>query len=422
MKSILPNFFSKFVAIILVATAVIAPFSQFIETQVGGKEALRASKDILVYVALLFLFFYAKRKKSHDLKALLGSKLNQLVVAYGALNTVYIFVGSASVQSRMAGLLFNTRFLVWFALLQLIYVLFGENIHRNYRRIFEWIGMGLVIFALIQIFILPADFFSFLGYEYSSGLSYQTVDNDPNLPRFSATTRGPNELGAFLVIYSSWLCFKLIKNKTKEFKRLGIILASIIALYFTYSRSAALGLVVSVALMSLNVFSKKQILFVCVAAALLAAGTLLTINQSQTLQRIVFHDENNSEQVDSNERRLIEFSEAIEEISDQPLGYGLGSSGPASFYGEEPSVPDNYYLQIAIEIGVLGLTLFISIVVLLLLNLRQHDSVLFASGVALSVIAFFNHLWADDLIAYTWWGLVAFSIASSRHKLLSSAS
>ena len=139
---------------------------------------------------------------------------------------------------------------------------------------------------------------------------------------------------------------------------------------------------------------------------------------------------------------------AINTIMENPLGLGLGTAGPASnrvsdacvylpedgdaswavghpelcvFLGDEqvqpeapckcPLLPENWYLQIGVELGVVGFIIFIAFVLLVLLRLRRQTTPLavgvFAAFVGVSVAALFLHAWESSAVAYTLWVLAA---------------
>ena len=54
------------------------------------------------------------------------------------------------------------------------------------------------------------------------------------------------------------------------------------------------------------------------------------------------------------------FKEGTQKLIAQPLGYGLGTAGPASVHFEK-FLPENWYLQIGLEIGIAGLVIFLGI-------------------------------------------------------------
>ncbi len=72
-------------------------------------------------------------------------------------------------------------------------------------------------------------------------------------------------------------------------------------------------------------------------------------------------------------------------------------------------VSENYYLQLALETGLLGLALFLAatfnLAVVLARSPEPIMSALLAAFIGLSLAGLFTHVWANDAVAYSWWGL-----------------
>jgi hypothetical protein len=124
------------------------------------------------------------------------------------------------------------------------------------------------------------------------------------------------------------------------------------------------------------------------------------------------------------------------DVLSHPLGLGLGTSGSAAEKlaleaGRSPSStyqPDNYYVKMALELGPLGLWLFVSIILSAVLStlwasrvLRGADAAL-ALGVSASVVAMIvastvaTYLEIFPLDVYFWLLLGVVGCAVSQHK------
>jgi hypothetical protein len=149
----------------------------------------------------------------------------------------------------------------------------------------------------------------------------------------------------------------------------------------------------------------------------------------------------------SNSNHLARPLEAIEVMKENPLGLGLGTAGPASnrvsdacvhlpegsdaswasdrpdlcvFTGDIqvqphgrvcncPLLPENWYLQMGVEMGILGFVLFITLIIFVLLRLRSSPYALLPF-VGISIAALFLHAWEGSAVAYTTWILAAVSL------------
>jgi O-antigen ligase len=206
--------------------------------------------------------------------------------------------------------------------------------------------------------------------------------------------------------------------------------ASSLVLLFTYSRSAWLGAIVALALLVwyfLPNSLRKMALLLAVVAVLAGAGGISQLRHNDTVQNTVFHsDENSAAYVSSNAARSSAMTEGLREVWQQPFGRGPGTAGPASYRNfSAPRIAENYYIQLAQEVGVVGLALFVAINLLLVNELwrRRRDPlalVLLASLVGITLVNMLSHAWADDTLAVLWWGLagVAMSLPASKNAIL----
>jgi hypothetical protein len=156
---------------------------------------------------------------------------------------------------------------------------------------------------------------------------------------------------------------------------------------------------------------RKRLLFIGGLAILVGISVLVLSWQSDFVQNTILHqDPGEGMSINSNEAHWQSNKIAIEGVIDNPLGGGPGSAGPASFYTSPTKISENYFLQIAQELGVLGLVIFVAINYLVAkkLWLQKKDSfskVLLASFIGITVAGLFLHTWANEEMAITWWGL-----------------
>lgn len=127
----------------------------------------------------------------------------------------------------------------------------------------------------------------------------------------------------------------------------------------------------------------------------------------------------------STQDHLVATHQGIKEAVQHPFGLGLGSAGPASFYSRNDSrIAENYYVQIAQEVGVLGLFIFMAIIIgvgarlykLAVYEKRDDALSAFAALIGISIVALLLHAWADEATAYVWWGLAALTLYSNRQR------
>jgi hypothetical protein len=101
----------------------------------------------------------------------------------------------------------------------------------------------------------------------------------------------------------------------------------------------------------------------------------------------------------------------LSDIKERPLfGCGAGCAGPASVRNANGAkISENFFIQTAQEGGMVALILqsaiFLYIGILLFKSNTSNSKALLASLIGISIVGIFAHSWADDTIAYLWWGL-----------------
>lgn len=199
-------------------------------------------------------------------------------------------------------------------------------------------------------------------------------------------------------------------------------------MFFSFSRSAWLGTVVSlgvVGFLSLTNKRSRTLLLYGVSFGMLSFLGLVYIGQNNDfIQNTIFHsDEKSRSAVSSNENRQSGIVAGLKDVYRHPLGQGAGSAGPASARNDRPAkISENYYIQIAQEVGIFGLITLIAINIFVAMNLykKRNDTlalILFASLCGITVINMVSHGWMDDTLSLLWWGLAGIALSErAAHK------
>jgi hypothetical protein len=165
---------------------------------------------------------------------------------------------------------------------------------------------------------------------------------------------------------------------------------------------------------------RTQLAILMAGLALLAVPAAL----STGLARRVAGATNNSDQ--SSAGHVSAFWSGVHSIEANPLGLGLGTSaGVGQRFAAQDSevvIPENDYLEVGIELGVVPMLLFAVLTVALVLNLRaaarrRPDAVIagaWAAAAGLAVAAWFLQTWLDFSVAWTVWGLAGAALGASR--------
>lgn len=400
-----------------------APISVGLGTLWPGVDLLIKSwKEILMLVAgIIVLFILFKTKKMRLLR-------DPIIIAIGVYAGLHLlllaFAPQGSVAS-IAGLAIDLRYLLFFGL---VYI--ALRLYPNYRKLFIKVAIAgaliVLIFALLQVFVLPHDILKYLGYNADTISPYLTIDLNHDFIRINSTLRGPNPLGAYAGIVLTLVVAFITRQKITKDKRLMAIVAvlsvgGLVALWASYSRSAMIGAIIAIiivlAIATFRKLSTKVWINTCLVLVAIACG-FIAIRNTDFVSNVILHENpNGGSSVTSNQDHISSLQDGMNDLIYQPMGAGIGSTGSASLFGNNPTVIENQYLFIAHEVGWLGLMLFISIFISILIklwSLRKDWLALgvFASGIGLAFIGLLLPLWVDDTVAIIWWGLAAVVVGS----------
>jgi hypothetical protein len=377
-------------------------------------------------VALILVGIIIWREKRTDI---LKEPLMVGLQIYAGLHVLSLVIFRNGLQASLAGLMIDLRYILFFTLVYLAVRLFPE-----FRRPFVRIGIiGAIVvvgFALLQVFILPADTLKYIGYNLHTIAPYLTVDQNHQYIRINSTLRGPNPLGAYAVIVLASLGAWLIGKKPKMVQHRALIvivllLGGVVALWASYSRSALIAVVVAgLVLLSVTVLPKlsRRAWIVAVVIVFAIVGGLVATSKTSLVSNVLLHENPaGGSLVSSNDGHLSSLQDGLLMIAREPLGSGIGSTGSASLMTNAPLIIENQYLFVAHEAGWLGLILFLMIFIGVMNRLWQLRTNwlalgIFASGLGLAIIGILLPVWVDDTVAIVWWGLAAFIIGGGEYE------
>ena len=418
----------------LALIVVLLPFHAFISTwggtTIGPLLVWKSWKELLLVPAVILSVFWVVVRPKVVL-ALYRENILGLIGLFGIFVLAYTSSGiqSNGEDAAFAGVAFDLRY---FAMFSLAYLLFRfgtfekKSIISLATKFLIVTGVGLAVLGILQVTVIPREFLTNFGYEkFTTIAPYLTIDEkSPELIRAFATLRGPNDYGAYLVMT---LAFALVCLSTYK-RKIGVGVVLLAGIFVSHSRSAYLAaavviglwLVTTIGIVRLKQYWKYWVLAI-LGLVLVASLSLV----SPTVRLIVFHSSENDTHL--TEGNLEDHGEAIvgtvDRVGDRPLGCGTGCSGPASYYGPNAKISENYYLQIAEQYGVVGLGIWLAIFVIVMLRLyavsRKSPAALalFIGGIGLSVIGVLLHVWADDPLSMTWWVLAGTVLGVSYSKL-----
>lgn len=414
------------------------PFHIFIATTLGSSLGVLGPLKVLKDVVLVFGFclLFGISLKQSWFKNWIKNWLVIVIVVYALHTLLLAAFRPTDIDAEILGITFNLRYLIFFLYAWLLTKwLPVVQLQKTALKVVFASALGVVSIGLIQYFILPIDFLAHFGYSKANGvLPSFLIDNKPDLVRIMSTIRDPNSLGSYLVIILSLLTARILQTKRKDRIRwYAFWLMSALALFLTFSRSALLGLGLSVAIfsslfiknkMNLSRTAIRNIIIIVVAMVGILAAGLFVMRDSYFVKNTVFHADERTVEESPNQKRLRFTEESIQMIKDVPVGYGPGTAGSASQQNniQGSRLTENYYLQLALEVGIVGLVLFLIIAVMVAINLLGQSHNLYAlallsSLAGLALTNMFLHIWSNEAVAYIWWGLAGLYYPMKNNKV-----
>jgi hypothetical protein len=385
------------------------------------KLIIKAWKEILILLSaiILFIILLMKGKISY----IYYDKLVVCLIAYIVLHILLITIFGGSVQQIIAGLMIDLRYIALFGVVYLA-VKFIPTLKKNILTTVSIAGSISLIFALLQLSVLPKDILASIGYNKDTIQPYLTVDRNHDFIRINGTLRGPNPLGALAATgFVFVLVYTLMKHRNRSIQKIiaaGILFCLSLVVWFSYSRSALGAVFISVtSAVILWHGSKMPKKFWLIGSSIILAmiSSLFFFRDTSFVQNTIFHNNpKDSNQINSDDAHVTSLGDGYQRMLDQPFGAGIGSTGSASYLSDQPLVIENQYLFIAHESGWLGLALFgaiISIIYRRLYKVRRHDWLAMAvlsSGVGLFAIGLVLPVFVDDTVSLVWWGLAGVAL------------
>lgn len=407
--------------------------STLIGANIGGLDFLKAAKDPIALFGFCLVFF--KSVNQPWFGKWLRDKLTITILIYALLTVILAIVKSTDLDAEILGLVYNLRFPMFFLYGWLLTMwLPAKTLAKQATSVVLISGFLVTMFGIFQYLLLPNDALTHLGFTKANGVFPAFfIDNKPDLERVMSTFRDPNSLGSYLIIIISLIGAKLLSAKrNQKLFWAGYGLAAGLCLFLTFSRSALLGLVVAGTTAVLLAGPKlarhrlfKPATLGLATLVILLAGGLLVARNTYVVKNVIFHADQSTVLEDPNQLRAKFAKQSVKDIANHPLGQGPGTAGLASIKNDQATkLNEDYYLQIGTEVGLLGLVLFAAILILTVLKLWPGRSdlitvALLASFAGLAVTNLLVHIWSNEAVAYTWWGLAGvYAISTKQSKSL----
>lgn len=343
----------------------------------GWREVIFLIIGIIVLLELLVRFWRERRLPHLDL-------LDWLIIAYFGLALIWLPFQINEPVRWLLGIRFDMMPLIFYVIIRHVPWPGREKLVRAALA-----AAGLVIiFGLLHALILPQDFLEYFGYsdyqgQYEAGTTVsacQYLEHTDRVCRATSTFGGPTRYGTYLLLVMGLLVpitaarnykFKILNNKFKipKYWPHALLILTAISAVLTFSRSIWIGL------FAMGIFAffwlvpnklKSKIIFgaAVIFVAVFFAWQITTLwNHAPSsfppkfITTIFVRDTSTSE-------HFYLTQQGIKTATTHPFGLGLGTSGPASVRFQK-SLTENWFVQIAVEMGVPGLLLFLAILFVL---------------------------------------------------------
>ncbi|HEY5267901.1 MAG TPA: O-antigen ligase family protein [Candidatus Saccharimonadales bacterium] len=400
---------------------LVLPFHEFLTTWLasnfGHINLFRVWKEIVLVLITPIVIYLAYINKGLK-KWLVKDRLITLIYLFTVIAIILGIVGyqqkHVNLAALGAGMIIDLRFFLIF-IITLVISQYTDFFKKYWKQILIYPALLVILFGITQLF-LPIDFLRHFGYGPNTIPAFQTVDQQLTFHRIQSTLRGANPLGAYLVLITPIFVFFSVRGLAT---RVVSSLLSLVALFFTYSRSAYIGLIVTIGIIfyylkfedhSFVTKYKKAVYYLLTGIILVVLAAFLILKNNSTFDNVFFHSSGNSKSsTSSNSVRLSSLTTNTKNMLEHPLGQGVGIAGPASTHNNHPAkIAENFYIQIGQETGVLGLAVFIAINIIVGYRLfKKRDDplslLLFASLIGITIINMISHAWADDTLSLLWW-------------------
>jgi O-antigen ligase len=243
--------------------------------------------------------------------------------------------------------------------------------------------------------------------------------------RAGSVLLSPLSLGFFLLLPLGVALRKIISSSSAGGLAYATATLSALAIVLTFTRSCLLGALVVVVVTFRQVGPRtagraRFVLFGLVAVVALAPTFFVSGGAARTRSAANGQDESALAHFD----RL---RDAPGQIARSPLGRGLGTVPGTGdrFHVAGTITSENSYLQVGVEMGVLGVVAFVFMLGLMYRALRRegrlrHDDLalgLLAVLAGLLVGGMFLHVWGTIPLPWTFWAGAAVAVGSTQPKL-----
>lgn len=411
-------------------------------------DLLRFWKEIVLIFLVIFLFFIQYKKQKYSLKNIYHKNtLLWLTTIFIACTALYMYFPFFELKAAsVLGFRYDAFFLI--SMIVGLYAGMLWELRYFLKMLFLSTFGILIVFLPWFIFWDISALANIFGYssEVSTYTTNTCISFAQNVEgwhaRFQATFWGPIRMSVFLTIvwslFTGWCLSSARFTKKQQYILLaGFGILILPAIFFSYSKTSILGALFTIAMFILltykYIYNRKitQKFYAALAGITFTPIALVAVFKWELFLHLwaVIN-------------RLDNLSKSLEMFFYNPIGYGLGIAGPASSLGQSIEsagnwqiatasvlsvhrfLPENWYVQILLEQGIVGFALFTSLIIFIWYRLmhlvktkKDYLSVWIATAYfALCFMALFTHAFEEAATSYILFLFIGIVLAESVHK------
>lgn len=349
--------------------------------------------------------------------------LDSAIFVYSAIALIWLIFQRGDFSQWLIGFRFDVFPFLFFLIVRRV-----EWTKKNMIITAALISAAVVMtFGIFQAVILPQDFLARFGYSTHQGsfrpdiaiAGCQYLEHTSSFCRAISTFGGPTRYGVYLMAIMGLLPPLLMK--AARIRKFAVILFSLALLNITltYSRSAWIGAVgmflffggfwMKEKIADGKIPKKTAFAILIFIPILILSGFLafknLNFNALPNLKTILIRETSTGEHAELLKR-------GAQTLFENPFGIGLGKAGPASLRYQK-FLTENWFLQIAVEMGVAGLLAFLAVLTLLSIKLLAQKNWagrgLFLSLLGISITGLFTHSFEETSAVLLLFGIAGIS-------------
>ncbi len=302
----------------------------------------------------------------------------------------------SSLYSIAVGIKYGFMFLrILFSAAFIGYTRRKDSVHK-YINLIPKIIASIIIWWLIRQMLkyIRPDFFMQIGY---GAIGDFIFGQEPPIyyrtgpwgePRLQWLFAWPNNYGYFLAAFFPLILAHYHKQKAKNHKlgRIIIIILTITSITLTLSRTALIGSVLGATLLYRNTIRQNKKILITIILSTIALIAWLSIFKWW-----------------STREHITQKTHSLQYIIEQPLWYGLWTAWPA-IHHQGNILPENYYAQIAIDIGIIGFIFLTLTCISLIYIYKKHTDTIGKPYLiwlyVLLIMGLFLHVFEDSMVNY----------------------